>query len=71
MGLLAWLGRQRSRAVAGMVLVALALPPLGQLLRPYVTEAVIVLLAISFMRVDLGAFVRHLRRPALVLAATG
>ena len=71
MGPLAWLGRQRSRAVAGMVLVALALPPLGQLLRPYVTEAVIVLLAISFMRVDLGAFARHLRRPALVLAATG
>ena len=71
MGPLAWLGRQRSRAVAGMLLVALALPPLGPLLRPYVTEAVIVLLAISFMRVDLGAFARHLRRPALVLAATG
>jgi BASS family bile acid:Na+ symporter len=47
-----------------------ALPPLGALLRPYVTEAILGLLCISFMRVDLAALYSHLRRPALVATAT-
>ncbi|UPK39925.1 Na+-dependent transporter [Bradyrhizobium sp. 186] len=67
---LAWLGGQGTRAVAAVVFIAVAVPPLGALLRPYVTEAIFVLLCISFMRVDLAALYGHLRRPVLVAAAT-
>jgi hypothetical protein len=67
---LAWLGDQGTRAIAALVFIGIALPPLGELLKPYITEAVFLLLCISFMRVDLGALRDHLRRPGLVLAAT-
>ncbi len=68
---LAWLGGQGTRAIAALVFIGIALPPLGELLKPYVTEAIFVLLCISFMRVDIGALRAHLRRPGLVVAATG
>lgn len=67
---LTWLGSQGTRAVAAVVFIAVAVPPLGALLRPYVTEAIFILLCISFMRVDLAALYGHLRRPALVATAT-
>lgn len=67
---LTWLGSEGTRAVAAVVFIAVAVPPLGALLRPYVTEAIFVLLCISFMRVDLAALYSHLRRPALVATAT-
>lgn len=67
---LTWLGGQGTRAVAAIVFIAVAVPPLGALLRPYVTEAIFFPLCISFMRVDLVALYGHLRRPALVAAAT-
>jgi hypothetical protein len=68
---LAWLGRQGTRAVAALVFVGVALPLLGEWLKPFVTEAVFILLCISFMRVDIGALRDHLRRPGIVLVATG
>jgi BASS family bile acid:Na+ symporter len=67
---LTWLGDQGTRAVATIAFIALAVPPLGALLRPYVTEAILCLLCISFMRVDLVALYGHLRRPALIASAT-
>ena len=67
---LTWLGGQGTRAVAAVVFIAAAVTPLGALLRPYVTEAILVLICISFMRVDLAALYGHLRRPALVATAT-
>jgi predicted Na+-dependent transporter len=67
---LAWLGRQGTRAVAALVLFGIAIPPLGERLRPFVTEAIFLLLCISFMRVDLAALRAHLQKPAIVLAAT-
>ncbi|MDE5444081.1 Na+-dependent transporter [Bradyrhizobium sp. CSA207] len=67
---LTWLGDQGTRAVAAIAFIAVAVPPLGALLRPYVTEAIFLLLCISFMRVDLVALYGHLRRPALVASAT-
>src|ERR1700754_3481865 len=67
---LTWLGGQGTRAVASVVFIAAAVPPLGALLRPYITEAILVLLCISFMRVDLAALYGHLRRPALIATAT-
>ncbi|HEV2155477.1 Na+-dependent transporter [Bradyrhizobium sp.] len=67
---LTWLGDQGTRAVAAIAFIAVAVPPLGALLRPYVTEAILCLLCISFMRVDLVALYGHLRRPALIASAT-
>ncbi len=67
---LAWLGAQGTRAIAALVFIGVALPPLGELLKPFVTEAIFLLLCISFMRVDIGALREHLRRPGIVFAAT-
>jgi predicted Na+-dependent transporter len=67
---LAWLGRQGTRAIAALVVIGIALPPLGELLRPYVAEAIFLLLCISFMRVDTAALREHARRPGIVLAAS-
>jgi hypothetical protein len=39
-------------------------------LKPFVTEAIFLLLCISFMRVDIAALRDHLRRPGIVVAAT-
>ena len=67
---LAWLGNQGTRAIAALVFIGIAVPPLGELLKPFVTEAIFLLLCISFMRVDIGALRDHLRRPGIILAAT-
>src|ERR1700682_4414160 len=67
---LVWLGNQGTRAIAALVFIGIAVPPIGQLLKPFVTEAIFLLLCISFMRVDAGRLRDHLRRPGIVLAAT-
>jgi ACR3 family arsenite efflux pump ArsB len=67
---LSWLGRQGTRAVAALVVIGIALPSIGVILKPYVTEPVFVLLCIAFVRVDIAAVKTYLRRPALVLTAT-
>jgi BASS family bile acid:Na+ symporter len=67
---LVWLGGQGARAIAALVFIGIAVPPLGELLKPFVTEAIFLLLCISFLRVDIGALREYLRRPSLVLAAT-
>jgi hypothetical protein len=67
---LAWLGNQGTRAIAALVFIGIAVPPLGELLKPFVTEAIFLLLCISFMRVDIRALRDHLRRPGIVFAAT-
>ncbi|MDZ4369139.1 MAG: Na+-dependent transporter [Afipia sp.] len=66
----AWLGRQGARAIAVLVFIGIAVPPLGVFLKPYVTEAIFLLLCISFMRVDVAAMRGYLARPALVIGAT-
>src|ERR1700733_10764715 len=67
---LVWLGHQGTRAIAALVFIGVAVPPVGELLKPYVTEAIFLLLCDSFVRVDLGKLREYLRRPGLVLAAT-
>jgi hypothetical protein len=69
-GGLAWLGRQGTRAVAALVVIGIAVPPIDTLLKPLVTEAIFVLLCTAFLRVDAAAVRGYLRRPAVVLAAT-
>lgn len=68
---LVWLGRQNTRALAALVVVGIAVPPLGEALRPWFGPAIFVMLALSFLRADVAALRGHLRQPALVLAATG
>jgi hypothetical protein len=67
---LQWLGAQGTRAIASLVFIGIAVPPIGRWLQPFVTEAIFVLLCISFMRVDIARLRDHLRRPGIVLAAT-
>ncbi|MBI4274786.1 MAG: Na+-dependent transporter [Rhizobiales bacterium] len=64
---LAWLGRQGTRALAAMVFIGIALPPLGALLKPFVTEAVFALLVLAFLLVEPAALRVHVARPALVI----
>jgi len=67
---LAWLGRQGTRAIAALVIVGIAVPPVGQMLKPFVAEAVFLLLCTAFMRMDLQALRGYLRRPGLILGVT-
>ncbi|MGB8392262.1 MAG: Na+-dependent transporter [Pseudolabrys sp.] len=67
---LAWLGRQGTRAIAALVFIGIVVPLIGNVLKPFVTEAIFLLLCISFMRVDISALHDHLRRPGIILAAT-
>ena len=67
---LAWLGRQGTRAMTALVFAGIALPPVGALLKPFVPEAVFVLLCTAFLRLDMTVLRGHLRRPAVVATAT-
>jgi len=63
---LAWLGRRGPLALSSLVFLGIALPPLGRLLKPLVSEAVFILLCLAFLQVDARAMRGHLKKPALV-----
>jgi hypothetical protein len=67
---LAWIGHQGTRALVALVVVGIAFPTLGALLKPYLTEAVFVLLCIAFLGVDAASLKTCFKRPGLVIAAT-
>lgn len=64
------IGRQGTRSVATLVVIGIALPWIGAFIKPFVTEAVFVLLVIAFLQMDMAAVKRYLRRPVIVLSAT-
>jgi hypothetical protein len=66
---LAWLGRRGTNAVAVSILLGIALPPLGVLVRPFFPETVFLLLCLAFLRVDPGALRAQFARPGLLIAA--
>ena len=66
---LAWLGARGTAAVAISAVVGICVPPLSALARPFITEAIFVLLVLAFVQVDLGAVRRHLNRPFLLASA--
>src|SRR6056297_1268286 len=70
LALLKLLGGLGSRAVAVMLVIGILFPFLGTVFRPYLTEAVFVLLCTSFLRMDMGAAKLYLQRPLLVVCAT-
>jgi BASS family bile acid:Na+ symporter len=65
---LGWLGRQGTWALAAMVFIGIALPPLGAVLKPYVAESVFVLLLLAFLRVEPAALRGHIGRPVKLAA---
>lgn len=67
---LSWLGRRGTLAVAALVVIGIAVPPIGARLKPFVADAIFVLLCVAFLRVDPAALRGCLARPVLVLAAT-
>src|SRR5450631_3231298 len=66
---LAWLGRQGTRALAASVFFGLAVPQLAAYVKPYIGEAVFVLLLFSYLRTDPAAFRRYLMAPGLTIVA--
>lgn len=68
--IITWLGQQGTRAVAALVFIGIAVPSLGSVLKPFVTEAVFILLCTAFLRVDTASFAGYVRRPGIVLMAT-
>src|SRR6476646_5062581 len=66
---LAWLGRCGTTAVAISILLGIALPPLGALIRPFFPETVFLLLCLAFLRVDPGALRAQVARPRLLFTA--
>jgi BASS family bile acid:Na+ symporter len=64
--LLAWLGRHGANAVAISIVLGIALPPLGALIRPFFPETVFLLLCLAFLRVDPRALRVELARPRLL-----
>lgn len=70
MKLFAWIGRQKSTAIAVSMIIGILLPALGALLKPIISEAVFGLLVLAFLRTDYTDYKAHLKRPGLVLAAT-
>jgi len=66
---LAWLGRHGTNAIAISILLGIALPPVGALIRPFFPETVFLLLCLAFLRVDPGALRAQFGRPKLLFAA--
>jgi len=66
---LAWIGRQGTRALAASIFCGLALPQYAAYVKPYLGETVFVLLLFSYLRTDPAAFRRHLRSPGLTIPA--
>lgn len=70
MNFLGWIGRQKSGAIAVLVIIAILSPGLGTLLKPFVTHAVFGLLFLAFLRTDYAQTAGLVKNPALVIAAT-
>jgi hypothetical protein len=66
---LAWLGRQGTRALAVSIFFGLSVPPLAAYVKPYLGETVFVLLLFSYLRTDPAAFSRYLKAPGLTIVA--
>ena len=66
---LAWLRRHGANAVAISILLGIALPPLGALVRPFFPQTVFLLLCLAFLRVDPAALRAQFGRAKLLAAA--
>ena len=63
-------GRHGTLVAAASVFVGLALPGLAVACKPYLGEAIVVMLTLAFLRVDPNELFHHFTRPGLVALAT-
>ncbi len=63
---LGWLGRNAAALLAGGVFAGLIAPPLAALLRPLLVPVIVLILAVTLVRLDWGAMAGYARRPGLV-----
>lgn len=67
---LAWVGRKGTLVVAASLFVGLAIPGLAALCRPFLGEAIVLMLSLAFLRVDPADLRRHFTQPGLIAAAS-
>jgi hypothetical protein len=63
-------GRHGTLLAAAAIFVGLAVAPLSAAVKPYLGEAIIVMLTLAFLRVDPAELRKHYTRPGLIAAAT-
>jgi BASS family bile acid:Na+ symporter len=68
--ILALAGRHGTLLAAASIFVGLAVPPLSAAVKPYLGEAIIVMLTLAFLRVDPIELRHHMTRPGLIAAST-
>jgi len=67
---LGWIGRKGTLVVAASLFVGLAVPGLAAACKPFLGEAIIVMLVLAFLRVDPVDLSHHFTQPKLIAAAT-
>jgi BASS family bile acid:Na+ symporter len=67
---LSLVGRHGTLVAAASIFVGLAIPELAAACKPYLGEAIVVLLMLAFLRVDPDELFRHFARPGLIAGAT-
>ena len=63
-------GRHGTLVAAASVFVGLAIPALAAACKPYLAQAIVVMLTLAFLRVDPNELFHHFTRPGLVALAT-
>jgi hypothetical protein len=63
-------GRHGTLVAAASIFVGLAVPALAASFKPYLGEAIVVMLTLAFLRVDPAELRRYWTRPGLIAAAT-
>jgi hypothetical protein len=67
---LALIGRHGTLLAATSIFVGLAVPTLSAAFKPYLGEAIVIMLMLAFLRVDPVELRQHLKRPRLIATAT-
>jgi BASS family bile acid:Na+ symporter len=67
---LSFISRKGTLVVAASIVVGLAVPPLAAAIKPYLGEAIVLMLTLAFLRVDPVKLRHHFTRPGLITAAT-
>ena len=67
---LALAGRHGTLVAAASIFIGLSVPPLSKAFKPYLGEAIIVMLTLAFLRVNPKELWAHWTRPGLIAAAT-
>lgn len=64
--LLSLAGRHGTLLAAASIFIGLGVPPLSAAIKPWLGEAIVVMLTLAFLRVDPAELRRHITRPGLI-----